>query len=190
MNNLGIKSHNLQDQASRLEKMDGSIGETCDTDATNGGKVGKQSAFGGFQRNLFTPPQQESDDFENSDNTSQNANLDLANFLDLHIAIEPPTENNSITENVQQQQESEAVTDDVLSEAHASVNAPGHLPDFSPLDMPSIVSWGRRADRTIITVNLSTIIKAYEEITQWHKNTFLVPYGKVGREFIDQLTHN
>ena len=36
----------------------------------------------------------------------------------------------------------------------------------------------------------STIIKAYDEITQWRKNTFLVPYGKVGREFIDQLTQH
>ena len=34
---LGIKSQNLQDQASRLEKMDDSIGETCASDATNGG---------------------------------------------------------------------------------------------------------------------------------------------------------
>ena len=124
------------------------------------------------------------------DNISQNANLDLANFLNLHIAVEPPTENNSIAENIQQQQELEAVTDDVLSEARAGVHAPGHLPDFSAVDMPSIVSWGRRADGTIITVNSSTIIKAYDEIIQWRKNTFLVPYGKVGREFIDQLTQH
>ena len=192
---LGIKSQNLRDQASRLEKMNDSIGETCDTDATNGGvangdNVGEQPALGGFQRNLFTPPQQESDDFENRENTSQNANLDLANFLNLHTAIEPPTENNSTAENVQQQQESEAMTDDVLSEARADVHAPGHLPDFRAVDMPSIISWGRRADGTIITVNSSTIIKAYDEITQWRKNTFLVPYGKVGREFIDQLTQH
>ena len=33
---LGIKSQNLRDQASWLEKMDDSIGETCATDATNG----------------------------------------------------------------------------------------------------------------------------------------------------------
>ena len=33
-------------------------------------------------------------------------------------------------------------------------------------------------------------IKGYDEITQWRKNTFLVPYGKVGREFIKQLTHH
>ena len=56
--------------------------------------------------------------------------------------------------------------------------------------MPPIISWGRRADGTIITVDSSTIIKAYDEITQWRKNTFLVPYGKVGREFIDQLTQH
>ena len=36
---LGIKSQNPRDQTSRLEKMDDStcIGETCATDATNGG---------------------------------------------------------------------------------------------------------------------------------------------------------
>ena len=66
---LGIKSQYLRDQASRLQKMEDSITETCVTDATNGGvsngdNVGEQSALGGFQRNLFTPPQQESDDFE------------------------------------------------------------------------------------------------------------------------------
>ena len=76
------KSQNLRDQASRLEKMDDSIGEICATEATNGGvangdNVGEQSALGGFQGNLFTPPKQESDDFENCDNTSQNANFDL-----------------------------------------------------------------------------------------------------------------
>ena len=175
--------------------MKDSIEETCVTDATNGGvangdNVGEQSALGGFKRNLYTPPQQKSNDFENRDNTSQNANLVLVNFLDLHIAIGPTTENNSIAENVQEKHKSEVVTDDVVSEARAGVHAPGHLPNFSAIDMSSIVSWGRRVDGTIITVNLSTIIKAYDEITQWRKNTFLVPYGKVGREFIDQLTQH
>ena len=84
--------------------MEDNIGETCVTDATNGGvangdNVGELSALGGFQRNLFTLPQQESDDFENRDNTSQNANLVLANVLDLHIAMEPPTKNNSKNKN-------------------------------------------------------------------------------------------
>ena len=34
----------------------------------------------------------------------------------------------------------------------------------------------------------STIANAYDEITRWRKNTFLVPYGNTGKEFIDQLT--
>ena len=55
---------------------------------------------------------------------------------------------------------------------------------------PLIINWGRRADGSTITVYSSVITKAYDEITQWRKNTFLVPYGKVGREFIDQpMTH-
>ena len=32
------------------------------------------------------------------------------------------------------------------------------------------------------------IDNAYNEVTTWRKNTFLVPYGKTGRNFIDQLT--
>ena len=35
---------------------------------------------------------------------------------------------------------------------------------------------------------LSTINNAYNEISKWRINTFLVPYGKVGREFIDKMT--
>ncbi|CAB4008847.1 Hypothetical predicted protein, partial [Paramuricea clavata] len=33
-----------------------------------------------------------------------------------------------------------------------------------------------------------TINDAYDEITTWRKNVFLVPYGKIGRDFIDQIT--
>ena len=41
-----------------------------------------------------------------------------------------------------------------------------------------------------LTVSLSTIDNACNEISKWRKNTFLVPYGKVGREFIDKMTEN
>ena len=40
----------------------------------------------------------------------------------------------------------------------------------------------------MITVNSSEIDTAYDKITAWRKNSFLVPYGKTGRDFIDQLT--
>ena len=34
---------------------------------------------------------------------------------------------------------------------------------------------------------MSTIEKAYDEISKWRKDTFLVPFGKTGKEFIDTL---
>ena len=37
-------------------------------------------------------------------------------------------------------------------------------------------------------LDASLIFKAYNEIITWRKNSFLVPYGKTGRDFIDQTT--
>ena len=37
---------------------------------------------------------------------------------------------------------------------------------------------------------MSTNDNAYNEISKWQKNTFLVPYGKVGGEFIDKMTEH
>ena len=39
----------------------------------------------------------------------------------------------------------------------------------------------------IIWLNTTAIVNAYNEVTTWRKSTFLVPYGKIGRDFIDQL---
>ena len=44
------------------------------------------------------------------------------------------------------------------------------------------------SDGSVIMLNTSLIDRAYNEITTWQKNIFLVPYGKNGRDFIDQLT--
>ena len=40
----------------------------------------------------------------------------------------------------------------------------------------------------MITIRTAVIDNTYNEVTTWRKNTFLVPYGKVGPDFIDQLT--
>ena len=42
----------------------------------------------------------------------------------------------------------------------------------------------------MITITTATIDDAYIEVTTWRKNTFLVPYGKTGRDFIDQLRNH
>ena len=65
---------------------------------------------------------------------------------------------------------------------------PGCLPDFKSIRKPSRLSWGKKDDGSITYITDTTIIEAYDEITTWRKNVFLVPYGRVGREFIDQIT--
>ena len=40
-----------------------------------------------------------------------------------------------------------------------------------------------------ILIPTSLFDNAYGEIVLWRKNTFLVPYGKVGRKFIDTLSN-
>ena len=49
-------------------------------------------------------------------------------------------------------------------------------------------SVNRRTVPKNIMLNPSSIDTAYNEITTWRKNTFLVPYGKTGRNFIEQFT--
>ena len=51
-----------------------------------------------------------------------------------------------------------------------------------------MINWGKRSDGRTIVISTSDITDAYDEITTWKKNVFLVPYGKIGRDFIDQIT--
>ena len=66
----------------------------------------------------------------------------------------------------------------------------GEVPEYKHLLFPSSVFWGQDPEGRPITVNVSTIDDAYDEIVKWRKNTFLVPYGKIGREFIDKFTEH
>ena len=65
---------------------------------------------------------------------------------------------------------------------------PGCRPEHNVVDMPSMITWGIRSDGSFIVIPTSIITDAYNEIVTWRKNVFLVPYGKIGREFIDQVT--
>ena len=67
-------------------------------------------------------------------------------------------------------------------------DVPGCLPEYMEISRPHTVTWDRNSDGEIITISSSPIDSAYNEITTWRKNTFLVPYAKIGRDFIDQLS--
>lgn len=65
---------------------------------------------------------------------------------------------------------------------------PVNLPHYEALEKPSSFKWGQSSDGRTLFVETSTINDAYNEITQWRKNAFLIPYGRAGKDFIDQLT--
>ena len=183
---LGLKSQNLRDQAARLEKTNAAA-ETRAIGKVSGGAViddEREQTLDENQRRHNTISQHEFNNFENQNTISQNANLEVNSNLDLHT-------DNDIVQNSHERQETEAVEafeviNDCPGEPHAGIHEAGRLPDYVAVDIPSITIWGRRADGSIITVNSSTIINAYDEITRWRKNTFLVPYGKVGTTHITQ----
>ena len=51
-----------------------------------------------------------------------------------------------------------------------------------------MINWAKRSDGNAIVISTSLITDAYNEIASWRKNVFLVPYGKVVGDFIDQVT--
>ena len=68
------------------------------------------------------------------------------------------------------------------------LNSPGYLPEYKTIHKPSMINWGKRSDGNAFVISTSVITDSYIQITTWSKNVFLVPYGKVGRDFIDQVT--
>ena len=68
------------------------------------------------------------------------------------------------------------------------LNSPGCLPEYITIYKRSMINWGKRSDGKAIVISTSVITDAYNEIATWRKNVFLVSYGKVSRDFIDQVT--
>ena len=69
-----------------------------------------------------------------------------------------------------------------------TVEIPGKLPEYNAVESPLSFCWGLSKDGSKIFVETAWIDNAYNEISRWRKNTFLVPYGKTGKEFIDKLS--
>ena len=107
---------------------------------------------------------------EETGSESQYANLLASSNQDLHIASSP-----QIPGDAEQKEQSEN-----------HLNSPGCLPEYNTIYKPSMINWGKRSDGNAIVISTSVITDAYNEIATWRKNVFLVPYGKIGRNFIDQ----
>lgn len=166
--NLQLKSQNLRDQASRLEKIrnngiDLSIRERSVEDL---GNITSRSEYSS-QENI------ENENQNNQSRESGNANS-LTRGQNLRSAVP--------------QQIPEEIRVTMGDWPDVSDDVPEYLPNYTTVNLPTSVNWGRNSNGRMITLTTATIDDAYNEVTTWRKNTFLVPYGKTGRDFIDQLT--
>ena len=75
-----------------------------------------------------------------------------------------------------------------IEESEDNCPALGFAPEYVSVCKPETIKWGKRIDDSEIILQTSVITDAYNEIVTWRKNVFLVPYGKTGRDFIDQVT--
>ena len=118
---------------------------------------------------------------------SQSANSQETSFPDLHT-----TYSNNVSEvsgEIKRNGTNTPTDNRSVNSSNEKLNdVPGCLPEYVEVNRPQLVNWNRNSDGELITIYSSLIDDAYIEITTWRKNTFLVPYGKKGRDFIDQLT--
>ena len=186
---LGIRSQSLRDQASRLEKMehgsvgksqeDGSFGCDCVRDDLN-------------ERTIDMTSQQELEP-RNQRNESQNSNFEEVSLIKPRYANYATVSQDLHTTTTLQQIPGDS-PDQTAERPNQSIgksedNCPelGFVPDYVSVCKPETIKWGKRIDGSEIVLQTSVITDAYNEIATWRKNVFLVPYGKTGRDFIDQV---
>ena len=128
-----------------------------------------------------------------------NTNADKCSQLDLHISLNQAgvlhmKDQEQIVQRPQRQapvhwentrglitaQTSEQLNRPAILGNNNEAAIPGKLPEYKHF-FPSSMFWGQDPEGRPITVNVSTIEDAYDEIVKRRKNTFLVPYGKIGR---------
>ena len=180
---LGLLSQNLRDQAARLEKtlQESTRNLACDAKtegAANsrvfvGGNLSRDAQIGANSKAITTVPSNtDLSILEEIESESQCANLLTTSSKDLHTTR---------TSQIPGDQEE-------IEQGENTVNRPGCLLDYNTVYKPFMINWGKRGDGSAIFIPTSIITDAYNEIATWRKNIFLLPYGKVGRDFIDQIT--
>ena len=178
---LGLKPQNLRDQASRLEKIQERSVDNTSSDSR---------AMSGIDESMFGVGTQSASNIDHSDSADllildfQAAGSDesrYANSQEIASDLNLTSASTEIPGGAELMKEIEQNDLD-------NVSVLGCLPEHNVVDKPSMITWGTRSDGSLIVIPTSIITDAYNEIITWRKNVFLVPYGKTGREFIDQVT--
>ena len=155
---LGFSRQNLRDQAARLEKQQRITNDNVNQTRESRNEVNSRQFEESEILNLFNSE-------ENYGNSSQETDLHMSSSSQIPV---DSTQTESILEDYN--------------------SLPGCLPEFNPVAKPNEIFWSFDSDGVPIIIPTSTITSAYNEIVTWKKNAFLVPYGRTGKDFIDELT--
>ena len=176
-NDIGFSSQNLRDQAARLEK-------SLEQESS---KNVPRDSFAIKPGNL---PELNKDNLIRDSQTGETSSgLDMLSKYTALIneSQDPNQTNESQTTTSHDLHNSQHEIPGALDQNKDNAIISGCLPEYNSVNKPPI-NWGKRSDGRTIVISTSDIIEAYDEITTWKKNVFLVPYGKTGRDFIDQIT--
>ena len=112
-------------------------------------------------------------------NSLPRTNSIITHTLQRNVSIKQPS--------VKQKLDTSNVTE-TGTEHLRDVKKQSHIPLYNELNTLKLIKRGN-TNGVDILIPTSLFDNAFNEIVVWRKNTFLVPYGKVGREFIDTLSN-
>ncbi len=178
---LGLTSQSLRDQAARLEKEMGNPSRQPDS---NGIEVAATLKSRGEERTDFESRNTENDQNMAAIVSKNRQDANLTTQTNLHETVsDHNNENNKESQQVDMSNDDDNEFDDNTKEQW-----PNYLPEHNTANKSDVIEWGKSDNGSTIFIQTASIINAYDEIISWKKNVFLVPYGRIGRDFIDLLT--
>jgi len=160
---LALKGQNLRDQASRLEKgQEGLADESC-VNVAAVISIDESILPSGYSDTVVVEGNRNIESGINSGLEREDANQATPNLHTFTVQLP------------------EELQPDQSKRERLSDEVPGSLSECNTLHMPSSFVWGQDDEGRSIIANVSTIENAYNEISKWRKNTFLVPFGKNGK---------
>ena len=173
---LGLTSQNLRDQAARLEKISRAASGQSRSNRTDviTTSEGTEISETRVKNRDFVISQSSAaiiTTIEHVDSTHAN----------LHEMV------GDLNDDDNKELQYEGLSNETI-EYQGENNGVQYLPEYNKIETPTSIEWGKSENGLPIFIQTSTIINAYNEIILWKKNVFLVPYGKIGRDFIEQLT--
>ena len=180
--NLGTRSQNIQDQASRLEKMEhGTVGKSQED-----GVLGCVRERDDLNEGTIDMISQQELEPRNHRNESQHFNYEEASSIEPRYANYATVSQDLHTTTTLQQipgdspDQTAERPNHTIEKSEDNCPAPGSVPDYVSVCKPETIKWGKRIDGSEIVLQTSFIADAYNKIATWRKMFFSSSIVKQG----------